>query len=403
MTPAPRLLVTADRLLIGPDEAVDGGGILLSGGRVLWAGPLGRLPDDAAPAALERHNGACIVPGLIDAHVHLAFRFGADLTLRLSEHDVAVLAAPARDVCGRLVAAGVTTVRDLGSPGRLVHEIRDAVERGNLMGPRIVSSGPPLTSPAGHLAAFGVEIEDDRDAAAAVRQIAALGADVVKVIATGGALTPGTALGRAQLSTSAISAAVAAAARLGLLVAVHAHGTEGIARAVEAGAHSIEHCSWMNAGGEVAAPEAALVQQMAERHQVAVIAGPLPEDLVARPRHDPSMAGRRLLAIWDNAKSLAERGVVLALGSDAIFGQFDDAHDLAWRAQCMVELGGFEPVQVLRAIWAGGAAALGLVGEIGRLAAGARADIAVLEGDPRHDISALHRLRAVYVAGTRLA
>jgi len=94
--------------------------------------------------------------------------------------------------------------------------------------------------------------------------------------------------------------------------------------------------------------------------------------------------------------------VTQALGTDAMFGQFDDHHDLAWRAQGLVELAGWPERLVLEALWAGGAAALGCAGTLGVIAPGAHADLVVLGGDPRASIRALHDVRAVFLAGQRL-
>jgi imidazolonepropionase-like amidohydrolase len=142
-----------------------------------------------------------------------------------------------------------------------------------------------------------------------------------------------------------------------------------------------------------------------------VIAGPLPPTLAERlasggqaPRGaGPDTAAGRQLAIWANARTAREHGVTQALGTDATFGQFDDHHDLAWRAQGLAELAGWPEPHVLEAIWPGGAAALGAPGMLGTIAPGAHADLVVPGADPRHDIRALHDVRAVYRAGRRTA
>ena len=115
----------------------------------------------------------------------------------------------------------------------------------------------------------------------------------------------------------------------------------------------------------------------------------------------PAAAAERTRAIWRNARVAREHGVAQALGTDALFGQFDDDHDLAWRAQGLVEHAGWPAAHVLEALWQGGAAALGSPGLLGAIAPGAHADLAVLGGDPRVDIRALHDVRAVYRAGVQ--
>jgi imidazolonepropionase-like amidohydrolase len=434
-------LITAGRVLLGDGDALDDAAVLVTRGRIAWVGPVaeaGRL----ARRETDSFPGGCLVPGFIDAHVHLCFGYGADLTA--APEDPAARAATVALHCRRLLAAGVTSVRDLGGDGGAVQQARDAIARGELDGPRIRCSGRPVTTAGGHLSSFGLAASGEAGVAAAVAAVAAEGADTVKIVATGGAGTPGTPLGRAQFSTGELRAAVRAAAGLGLPVAAHAHGTEGIARAVAAGVHTVEHCSWMDLAGEIGRPDPAVLAEMRRRAQIAVIAGPLPPALagqlaspvagaspaipaaappaapapmpsaapapapsaaaaaapLAAPAPMPSAAAaERTLAIWRNARVAREHGVAQALGTDALFGQFDDDHDLAWRAQGLVEHAGWPAAHVLEVLWQGGAAALGSPGLLGAIVPGAHADLVVLGADPRAGIRALHDVRAVYRAG----
>jgi imidazolonepropionase-like amidohydrolase len=425
-------LITAGRVLLGDGDVLDDAAVLVEHGRIAWVGPApeaGRL----AYGETDSFPGGCLVPGLIDAHVHLCFRYGADLTA--PAEDAAAVAATVALHCGRLLKAGVTTVRDLGSAGRAVQQARDAIARGELDGPRIRCSGRPVTTAGGHLSSFGLAASGEAGLAAAVAAVARDGADTVKIVATGGAGTPGTPLGRAQFTTGELRAAVRAAAGLGLPVAAHAHGTEGIARAVAAGVHTVEHCSWMDLAGGIGSLDPAVLAEMRRRRQIGVIAGPLPPALAGQlasgvpalaapapagpssgsPAAPPSASpdgpssvsvatadpAGRTRAIWRNARVSREHGVAQALGTDAMFGQFDDDHDLAWRAQGLVEQAGWPAAHVLEALWRGGAAALGSPGLLGAIAPGAHADLVVLGGDPGADIRALHDVRAVYRAGLR--
>jgi imidazolonepropionase-like amidohydrolase len=405
-------LITAGRVLLGDGEALDDAAVLVEHGRIAWVGrasEAGRLVHGET----DSFPGGCLVPGLIDAHVHLCFGYGADFTA--PPEDTASLAAAVALDCGRLLRAGVTTVRDLGSVGRAVHQARDAIARGELDGPRIRCSGRPVTTPGGHLSSFGLTASGVAGVAAAVAAVARDGADTVKIVATGGAGTPGTALGRAQFTSAELRAAVLAAQSFGLPVAAHAHGTEGIARAVAAGVHTVEHCSWMDLEAEIGRPDPAVLAEMRHRQQIGVIAGPLPPSLAdqiasaapatpaaSTPAASTATPAERTLAIWRNARVACEHGVTQALGTDAMFGQFADHHDLAWRAQGLAEQAGWPAARVLEALWQGGAAALGSPGLLGAIAPGAHADLVVLGGDPRAGIRALHDVRAVYRAGKRL-
>jgi imidazolonepropionase-like amidohydrolase len=383
-------VVAAGRVLLGDGRAVDDAAVVIERGRVTRVGPrrdvAGTLRGEA-----EQFPDGCLVPGFIDAHVHLCFRYGADLSAPPDEDALAAVVAVS---CRRLLAAGVTSVRDLGSAGRAVQQTRDAIARGEAAGPRIRCSGRPVTTADGHLRAFGLAASGEAGMAAAVAAAAADGADTVKIVATGGAGTPGTPLGRAQFTTAELRAAVRAAADRRLPVAAHAHGTEGIARAVSAGVHTVEHCSWMDAAGDVGEPDVPVLAEMRRRGQVAVVAGPLPRTRAQQ---------QRARAIWSNARLAREFGVTQALGTDSMFGQFDDHHDLAWRAQCLVEHASWPAELVLEALWRGGAAALGSPGTLGVIAPGAHADLVVLGSDPRSGIHALHDVRAVFLGGHRVA
>jgi len=290
-----RRVITAGRLLLGDGRVMDEAAVVIEDGRIAWAGPE-RDAGRAAGGEAERFPGLCLVPGFIDAHVHLCFPYGTDLTAPPAQD---TLAATVARGCRRLLAAGVTSVRDLGSAGRAVPDARDAIARGELTGPRIHCAGPPVTTAGGHLRSFGLAASGEGGVAAAVAEVAADGADTVKIVATGGAGTPGTPLGRAQFTTGELRAAVRAAAERGLLVAAHAHGTEGIERAVAAGVHTVEHCTWMDTAGEVGQPDPGVLAAMRLRGQTAVIAGPLPGTHAQRVR---------TRAIWSNARLAREQG-----------------------------------------------------------------------------------------------
>jgi imidazolonepropionase-like amidohydrolase len=377
----------------------------MSGGLIEEVGP---RDDSFDGETLGDFDDGVAVPGLIDAHAHLCFGYEEGLHFNQRTLDLSTMAESVRARCRALVSAGVTSVRDLGGVSNVVQLARDAIERGDMDGPRILCSGPPITTPTGHLRSFGLLAADEAGCIEAVETLASMGVDVVKVIATGGASTPGTPLGRAQFSLRELRAIVVAARRLRLPVAAHAHGTEGIAMAAAAGVNTIEHCSWIEPDGSVGSIDVRVAAEMCRRRQVAVIAGPLPGDLALRLGHHADVDARsdasskRLLAVWDNARRARDLGVAVALGTDALFGQFEDHRDLAWRAQALVELAGWSPALALEALWKGGAAAFAMSGRIGVVAPGACADVVVLGGDPRVDIGALRDVRAVFRGGLQV-
>ena len=405
-------LITAGRVLLGDGTSIEAAGIVVANGRIERVAPVELLADERYEEIDSFPNG-CLVPGFIDAHVHLCFDFKGGLNVDPEQLVDSELISSVSLHCRGLVNAGVTSVCDLGSVGDIVQRVRDAIDRGDLEGPTIRCAGRPITTPNGHLRSFGLLASDEQSMATSVETLVADEVDVVKVVATGGASTPGTALGLAQFTTDELREAVRAAANAGLLVAAHAHGTEGIRRAVEAGVHTVQHCTWLDVKGAAGPLDPNVIEEMVRRQQVAVIAGPLPGE-IAEWLKVPELStdnakkffgidGQRQLTIWTNARTARELGVRHALGTDALFGQFENYQDLAWRAQGLVELAGWPEILVLEAIWQGGALALGLAGTIGVVASGAQADLVVLGGDPRTDIRALHDIRAVYLQGSKFS
>ena len=407
MTPGtdkPPEILAADRLLTGlPGEQLETAAVLLAEGRIAAVGDVRAVVASAPAARLTWYDNATLLPGLIDCHAHLTCRYGEDFTA-----PPAYSAARERAIAaaGKLIAAGVTTVRDLGSPGTVMTDVRDAVREGRLPGPRLLVSGPPVTAPGGHMATIGLPVAGPRDAASAVRKLAAQKVDVVKVVSTGGALTPGTDLGATSLDDATISAVIAAAHGAGLPVAAHAHGTAGIEQAVGAGADTIEHCSWLRPDGSAGEAEPSVVSAMSRRGTAAVLAGPLA--LAESPAGPGWLAeltpgARRLLGRWDAARQLVAAGVRVAAGTDSFFGQFPAAHDLAYHAEALVRAAGWSAHDVVTMMTAGAAAALGPAGRhTGRLAVGFRADVLVTDGDPLSDIRSLRKIKDVLVGGRRV-
>ena len=181
----------------------------------------------------------------------------------------------------------MTTVRDCGSRGTFLGALRDGIAAGLLPGPRLLVCGPPLTSTAGHLWVCGGEVDTAEGARALVRRLVKEGADFIKVMATGGRMTPGTNVGRAQFSVAELRAIVEDAHRLGRRVAAHCLGTEGIANAVEAGVDTVEHCDWLDAGGEAVAFDEGVARRMAERGIYRNMAAQPNRVLAEKPRSAP--------------------------------------------------------------------------------------------------------------------
>ena len=354
-------------------------------------GPAGPVPAGAHVVDLP---GLTLMPGLVDAHLHLCFDASNDPVGHLAGTGDDLLIVRMAGAARRALRAGVTTVRDLGDRGYLAVDLRDQ-RRAGVAGPlpAILAAGPPITTPGGHCHFLGGAASGNRALRAAVRERAERGVDVIKVMASGGNMAPGPLPYEPQFGAGALRAIVDQAHRHGLPVIAHAHSARSIADAVAAGVDGIEHATFMTADG-VDAPEAVI--RTIARQRVAVgwtvgcdpgQAGPVMPQIASR------MAG--LLA---TRRRLYESGAVLVPGSDAGVSPAKP-HDVLPFAPSDLAADGLSPAETLRAMTSRAAQACGLGHRKGRIAPGFDADILVIDGNPLDDLAAVRRLRAVYAGG----
>lgn len=347
----------------------------------------GAAPPDGVP--LTDLGDVTLLPGLVDAHSHLAFDpLGHTETQMTGDDDSTVLARMRRHA-GQALRAGVTTVRDLGDRGYLALRLRQEYEEG----PHIVASGPPITRTGGHCWYLGGEADGAEKAARAVEERALRGVDLVKVMATGGMTTAGSDPGSAQYTLAELRAITRTSHELGLRVTAHAHGAAGIADAVAAGVDGVEHCTFVTRSG--VRPDPGTVDAMAE-------AGVFVGCTVLEPMDGmPADILAVLEAMWDNMADMHARGVRVVCCTDAGVAPFKPHDvlpgDLAYFASRVTT-----NTDALVSVTSMAADSCGLGDRKGRLASGYDADLLAVGGSPAHDITAIRDVRAVYRAGRRV-
>jgi imidazolonepropionase-like amidohydrolase len=396
--------VRATRAFDGSQFIEGGATVLVDGEHIVGVEGGGFEVPDGVP--LTTYDGT-LLPGLVDTHVHLVAAStlaGTPGSLERApeaspeELDEIVLAGLAAQV-----VAGVTTVRDLGDVGYRTLHHRDLGTPGR---PRIVAAGPPITVAEGHCHYLGGVVTDDASIDAAMAERVERGVDVVKVMASGGFLTPGSDQLGVQFSAEQLRRVVEGAHRAGLRVVAHTHSRVAAQVAVEAGVDGLEHFTNLAAGVTGVTEE--LLDLVAA---AGVTVGPtLGSDLAAFPPPDQVpphvVALLASVGVLDRDEFFAqrgaetgrlrERGIRVVSGLDAGVGPFK-RHGGLWRAVADLVVGGWPVDEAVATATSVAAEECGVAA--GRLAAGLAADLLVVDGDLAADVTALSRPVAVWARG----
>ncbi|MFJ9082645.1 amidohydrolase family protein [Streptomyces sp. NPDC102384] len=387
------MLITAAHVLAGPDrDAVADGAVLVREGVIACVGPREEVERQARPDDPRlAFPAGTVLPGLIDAHVHLCFDAGPDPVATLQEQGDEALFAAMADRAQQLLGVGVTTVRDLGDRGSLAVRLARDIREGSVVGPRVVPATVPVTPPGGHCWFLGGEVSGPDEVRRLVRRNVEAGAEVIKVMETGGGLTKGGAKSwETQFSEEELAALVDEAHRAGLPVAAHAHGVDGIAAAVAAGVDSIEHCTWMTADGFEVRQD--VLDEIVQRN---IYVCPT---ISPNWRMLPKFFGaERAEAMFDAVRRMAEAGARLIAGTDA--GVQRAGFDGLPASLTFYEHLGLPNDRILAMATTEAAHALGLNETTGQLTPGYSADILVVDGDPLRDLGALQSVETVIAAG----
>ena len=344
------------------------------------------------PVRLRRTTsaGGTIVPGLIDPHCHLALQPDLDAHASIAhaqETDEDAIVAAMVVNAQMALAGGVTTVRDCGSPGRTGVRFREIARAQPAALPRVLVSGRPITTAQGHCHWMGLVAESAGELRAAVATLAEEGVDFIKVMTTGGMMTPSSDPYLAQYSAGDLSELVDEAHSRSRRVAAHALSSHGVRAAVSANVDTIEHCTTTTAAHQDYDPT--LNSEIAARGIIVGVTAHAPLRGLLRVR-DFSAIRQRLAP----HRELLEAGVRLTVHSDAgtpgtTFDQFAESIEI-------LKIGlGLDSAGALQAATSTAAAVLGINSSTGLLAPGFAADFLVVDGDVDRDISALRRVAAV--------
>lgn len=400
------LRIRVGRLLDGTDAPViEDAALLVLDDRIAEVGPDGSVarPEDARELHLP---DATALPGLMDSHVHVALPPTIDPLATMAAETDEDLVVRGTAAAERMVRAGITTAYDCGARGMTAYAIRDAIGRGLSVGPRLLVSGRPVTQTKGHCHFFGGEADGVDGVREAVRRLLEdEGADGIKIMSTGGGLTPGTDSRHASYSIAELASAADEAHRLGKRITSHAHGVPGIDNASKAGIDSIQHCTMLGANWEWAFSES-VARGMVERGTRAI------PTISAGTRYEvetgmdinklqPNPGAMTRADWWANARALLDVGVTIVPGTDVGINFTDFGEDLFLELEAYVGIG-LDPAEVIRLATARAAWHLGIEGLTGTLRPGLGADVLIVSGEPDHDITDLRRTRLVLRAGRRI-
>lgn len=366
-------------------DPVEDAVIAIRGGKIRYAGPASRWKEPEGDAIILDLQGRYVLPGLIDAHVHLAGSGEADSQFHAPMGQMAL-----KILCNaqKNLAAGITTVRDLGGWNELEFDVRRAIQRGEFAGPRMCLAGRfiSITEAGAEYYAGMYRVADGvEEVRKAVREQVKNGADVIKMGVTGAVLVESGVPGATHFNFDEMQALVEEARKFGKPVAMHAHGIDGIRKAVQAGVNTLEHGTYLYQDPEV-------IRQMMERGIFLVPTLKVGRDIfLAQESNIPDWIRQKNTASQSDAerslKMAYEAGVPIAMGSDVgtpLNYHGENALEAYWMHKA-----GLSALDAIVAATGNAARALGWASWLGTLEAGKVADLIVHEKNPLEDLRVL--------------
>ena len=382
------------RLIDGISSApIESPVILVQGSKIVTVGREGEvtLPQTEDVNRLECKDKT-LLPGLIDCHVHLSMSADDNPLARIYEESDDMMLLRAANNAEMALKAGITTLRDCGGRNRVTFSIREAIEKKIIQGPRLVLSGHPITITGGHCFFLNGEADGVEDVRKAVRQLIKEGADFLKIMASGGGMTPSTISKLPYYTVEELTVAADEAHRLGRRIAAHCHSTKSIEDVLDAHIDTIEHASFLSPDNGQCKFEPRLAERIAasETYVCATISA----------GHQPARSDKDKLRMkmQDSTFSrMLEMGVKLIAGTDAgVCRTTFDRYPLCLE---LAVAGGMSHMPAIQSGTSLAAEALDIADVVGTIQPGKEADIIAVDGNPLEDISALWNVALVMKAG----
>jgi len=372
----------------GDGKVFEKASVLVEGERIVKVGTGSMpIPRGAQTVSLE---GRTLFPGFIDCHVHFCLDGSPDPVSKLVSEPAPVTAIRAAQEARETLMSGITSVRDLGGKDGVDLAVREAIRSGIIKGPRMLISRSMICMTGGHGWQLGRQADGPDDVRRAAREQIRGGADLVKLMATGGVLTPGVDPGAEQFTEEELRAGIEEAHKAGRKTATHAMGTQGILNALRAGIDSIEHGVYLD-------DEAASLMKKREVPLVPTLAALYHIEEMGTEGGIPAFAVEKTLNVkphhLNSVRLARESGVPVALGTDA--GTPFNRHGRNLTEMVLLARNGYSPAEALQSGTLIAARVLGLDGVLGTVEGGKLADLVVVEGNPLDDMDILLKPEAV--------
>ncbi len=407
------LLITADRVIDskgGPP--IENGALLVRDGEIV---SVGRAADVAAPegASVESHHypGCTALPGMVDCHTHHnGFgdgRAGDDLTLLADE----ILTVQAARNARASLFSGVTTIRENGPKNVTMFRLRDSINAGLTIGPRMVLCGRPVAIIGGHMGYFGGEVTGPNQTRALTRQLIKEGADYIKITATGGSTRTSFPL-KPSFTVDELKAVTEEAHKFDKLTATHCLSSQGIANSLDADVDMIIHCAFKDGDGADNFREdiAERIGEQGVYVNPTLQVGRSSAWVMGHKRDDVGLTAQEEVALDDTRRSMdvkldhsrrmIELGLRVITGSDSSWGNYKLGNTV-YEAEMLVHAG-YTNMQGVLSVTSWAAAALDMDDQVGTLEAGKLADVLVVNGNPAENVNDLWNVADVFFEGRKL-